>query len=169
MSQGASFLLLFASPSKLGEHFLVPPCRCQMVAQERRPPLMSRCSYSAQMAISSDARNPSWSSILLRRRKCHLAEWDRVGIRKWWDGFPEVHTFFRPIFRPFFSLVVDCWLTKTSRGKTIRPWYSVGVSMISQWVVGSSKDDWDERQEVRCTVLARFTSSRVQWSPDGLR
>ena len=50
---------------------------------------MSRCSYSAQMAISSDARNPSWSSILLRRRKCHLVEWDWVGIRKWWDGFPR--------------------------------------------------------------------------------
>jgi hypothetical protein len=31
---------------------------CQMVAQERRSPLMSRCSYSVQMEISGDARNP---------------------------------------------------------------------------------------------------------------
>ena len=43
--------------------------------------------------------------------------------------------------------------------QTITPWSlcSVGVSMISQWIVGSSKDDWYERQE-----FARFTSSRVQ-------
>ena len=108
--------------------------------------------------------------------------WDGVNVI-WQSGieweyknnetaFPRYIPSFNPFSDPslsLFSLIVDCWLTKTSRGKTIRPWYSVGISMILQWVVGSSKDDWDERQEVRCTVLARFTSLRVQWSPDGLR